>query len=64
MNRQEAIEFLIASACCYLEGLSCNECPLQIKCQAVKALGEAFNIEDETIEAVRYLKNDNVKLLK
>lgn len=64
MNRQEAIEYLMANACCYLEGLSCNDCPLQVKCKAIKALGEVFNIEHETIEAVRYLKNDNVKLLK
>ena len=60
MNKQEAIEVLMALACCSLAGLTCEDCPRAVSVEDEDVIfGEDTChswSDDEVVEAVRVLR--------
>ncbi len=53
MNRDEAVDILMAYACCHVKELICADCPMWVK---NKEKCDAWT-DDDVVEAVRYLTN-------
>lgn len=60
MNKQEAVEVLMALACCSLTGLTCEDCPRAVSTEDEDVIfGEDTCrswSDDEVVEAVHVLR--------